>query len=108
MTNRTIEVLAWDSAHFGRRIARAARRQVDANTCGDMLAECRSADIDCLYFLADAADQQSIAALQFAGFELIDIRLTLSAQFQTPPEFVNWTASAFDWEVSWTWTNCCP
>ena len=63
MTDQFIEVLAWDSEHFGCRIARAASRQVDLNSCKDLVAECQRNDIDCLYFLADASDQSTIAAL---------------------------------------------
>ena len=85
MTKQSIEFLPWDSAHFGRRIARAASRQVDLMACDDLMALCRDEAIDCLYFLADAADQGTIAALQSCGFEMVDIRLTLSAQFKSPP-----------------------
>ncbi len=85
MTDQFIEVLAWDSKHFGCRIARARRRQVDLSSCKDLVAECQSHDIDCLYFLADASDQTTIAALQSCGFDFVDIRITLSAQYNVLP-----------------------
>lgn len=85
MTVQPIEVLTWDTAHFGFRIARAVCQQVDLKACEGLMKQCRDEAIDCLYFLADASDQVTIAALQSSGFELVDIRLTLSAQFEAPP-----------------------
>ncbi len=85
MTIQSIDFLKWDSAHFGCRIARAARRQVDLRSCKNLVAECQRNDIDCLYFLAEASDQTTIAALQSCGFDLVDIRLTLSARYDVPP-----------------------
>ena len=85
MNNRLIDFMPWDSSHFGLRIARAACRQVDKDTCSDLLRQCRDEGIHCLYFLADAADQDTIFVLQSHGFDFVDIRLTLAAQFETPP-----------------------
>ena len=85
MKNQPIEFLNWDSAHFGRRIARATCRQVDANACFEMLVACQEQDIECMYFLADASDQDTIAALQSNGYDLVDIRLTFSAKYSEMP-----------------------
>lgn len=85
MSKSLIERLPWDSSHFDLRIARATRRQVDQENCSELLRQCREKRIDCLYFLADAAEQDTVFALQSHGFNLVDIRLTLSAQFETPP-----------------------
>ena len=86
MSNSLIELLPWDSSHFGVRVAHAIRRQVDKKTCSDLLRRCREEDIDCLYFLADAAEQDTIAALQTNRFDFVDIRLTLTARHEAPPE----------------------
>lgn len=85
MNNQSIEYLEWDSAHFGRRIARATRNQVDMDSCKVLLNACREEAIDCLYFLADASDHTSIAALQANGFDFVDIRLTMAAHAQESP-----------------------
>lgn len=86
MTNQFIEVLTWDSAHFDVRIARTTRRHVDLNTCLDLLTACHKGAVDCLYFLADASDQDTIAALQSNGFDFVDIRLTMSCKTgEMPP-----------------------
>ena len=85
MTGRLLTFLPWDSAHFGFRIARAAPRQLDSTTCNELLAACKDQAIDCLYFLADAADQNTISVLQANRFDFVDIRLTLAARFLEPP-----------------------
>lgn len=85
MTGQAIEFLPWDSAHFGLRIARAAFRRVDSSSCKDLLAACQIENINCLYFLADASDQDTIFALQSNAFDFVDIRLTLSAEYSKMP-----------------------
>ena len=81
MSKQLIDFLQWDSAHFGRRIARATSRQADMDSCEILLRACRDEAIECLYFLTEASDQATIAALQSHGFEFVDIRLALSAQY---------------------------
>lgn len=85
MNRKLIDMMNWDTSHFGLRIARATCRQVDMETCSALLRACREKGVDCLYFLADAAEQDTIFVLQSHGFDFVDIRLTLSAQFETPP-----------------------
>ncbi|MYD08532.1 MAG: GNAT family N-acetyltransferase [Chloroflexi bacterium] len=85
MNSRLIDYMPWDSAHFGVRIARATCRKVDTERCGVLLRQCREQRIDCLYFLADAAEQDTILVLQSNGFDFVDIRLTLAAHFEAPP-----------------------
>jgi len=72
-----VEILDWDSTFFGLRIARV---------CGDCLTEervtairasCAEKRIDCLYFLATANDQKTVALAEINGFRLVDIRHTL-------------------------------
>ena len=80
--------LPWDTAHFGKRIARADLRQLDAESCAELLAACQDQAIECLYFLVDCADHGTIAVLQAKGFDLIDIRMTLAGpihELRSPP-----------------------
>ena len=84
MTSRLLTFLPWDSAHFGFRIARAAPRQLDSTTCRELLAACEDQAIDCLYFLADAADQDTISVLQANRFDFVDIRLTFASRLLEP------------------------
>lgn len=85
MNKQSIEFLEWDSAHFNRRIARATSRQADIGSCEILLNACREEAIECLYFLTEASDQDTIVALQFHGFDFVDIRHTLSAQCSASP-----------------------
>lgn len=73
-----IQYLPWDSRHFGFRIARARSRRLDIDAYRDLEADCRDQDIECLYFLADAADQATIDILLAGAFDFVDIRLTLA------------------------------
>lgn len=85
MTSALIEYLPWDSSHFGYRIARAGSSRIDIDAYRDLEAACREQDIECLYFLADAADQCTIACLLAGGFEFVDIRLTLAGRIGEIP-----------------------
>lgn len=85
MTDQAIDILQWDTDHFGIRIARARSARVDSESGKDLMNACQDEAIDCLYFLADASDQETIAALQSNGFDFVDIRLTLSAQYMALP-----------------------
>jgi len=85
MTGGLLKFLPWDSSHFGIRIARATARQLDGPACQELEAECVDQDIECLYFLADAADQDTVSVLQAAQFDFVDIRLTLAASVGDVP-----------------------
>lgn len=87
--------LAWDTAHFGYRIARASIRQLDAESCHLLEKWCREQSIDCLYFLADAGDQAAIAELQNHRFNLVDVRLTYEYTLQSPPSYAGVENLAF-------------
>jgi dTDP-4-amino-4,6-dideoxy-D-galactose acyltransferase len=70
-------LLEWDSAFFGLRIARAEPAVFGAEGRSLFDAWCGLNQIDCVYLLADVADQSTIASAESAGFRLVDIRLTL-------------------------------
>ena len=82
-------ILDWDSAFFGRNIARLDPLRVDAAEVEEALGWCRQRDVDCLYFLADSNDPQTITAVERAGFRSVDIRMTYDraltdARFERP------------------------
>lgn len=85
MSDRLLKLLTWDSDHFRFRIARSQVRKLDAQTCGALLDTCQARAIDCLYFLADVADQDTISELQASSFDFVDIRLTLARRFNAMP-----------------------
>ena len=76
--------LEWDTAHFGYRIARANIHQLDADSYPLLEKLCREQSIDCLYFLASAADQGTIFELQRQRFDFLDIRMTLEKKLRRP------------------------
>jgi dTDP-4-amino-4,6-dideoxy-D-galactose acyltransferase len=69
-----VKPLAWDSDFFGRRIARLDSIPTDWRQ--------RAEDqrIECLYYLVDASDLQAIRSAETAGFQLMDVRVTLAAR----------------------------
>ena len=77
------EFLEWDSAFFGRRIARVRGDSLDES--GAVLEWCAANRIDCLYFLT-AADAATIAAAEHHGFSLVDIRVTYARDLTGLPE----------------------
>lgn len=77
MKNQLVRFLPWDTNHFGHRIGRANIRCLDQESYQLLRDSCKEAEIDCLYFLADAGDQASILELQRHGFLFVDIRATL-------------------------------
>ena len=76
--------LEWDTAHFGYRIARANIHQLDADSYHLLEKWCREQSIDCLYFLASAADQGTIFELQRQRFDFLDIRMTFEKKLRRP------------------------
>jgi dTDP-4-amino-4,6-dideoxy-D-galactose acyltransferase len=72
------EFLPWDSSFFGFRIARLTAGQVTSDSMAAAVAWCGSQQIECLYFLADPDDRESLRAAESAGFEQVGIRTTLS------------------------------
>ena len=75
-----IEFLAWDSHHFSRRIGRLSCAVQTEQECQLILEEARSQSLDCIYLLLDADDATGIRSAQRAGFQMVDIRLTLGRE----------------------------
>ena len=71
------EARAWDSAFFGARIAQLTARRATAEALAAAVKRARQETIDCLYFLADADDAETVRAAEANGFALVDVRLTL-------------------------------
>jgi dTDP-4-amino-4,6-dideoxy-D-galactose acyltransferase len=69
------ELLSWDSAHFGQRIARVRGQTIDESSVQDVLDWCAAQRIDCLYFLADASDARTAAVAAAHGFSFQDVRV---------------------------------
>jgi len=73
-------ILDWDSEFFGRRMARADVNRLTPESLGRIQSWCDSQRIDCLYFLADSADAETVRLAEDAGFHLVDVRVTLGME----------------------------
>jgi dTDP-4-amino-4,6-dideoxy-D-galactose acyltransferase len=73
----SFQELAWDSDHFGLKIGRTTSCSADTPQRAADWALAR--DLDCVYLLADARDAETLRSAAVAGFRMVDIRVTLSA-----------------------------
>jgi dTDP-4-amino-4,6-dideoxy-D-galactose acyltransferase len=74
------EYLPWDSEFFGLRIGRVNANRLTPATAAAISEWCETNSIDCLYFLADSADPESVRLAEHHGFRLVDIRVTFEKQ----------------------------
>ena len=93
MTEPICTLLEWDTEFFGHRIFRLQQKRLNEELVDGVLRRCRAESVDCLYYLAEADDAESLRVAQDAGFRLVDIRATLSwtggeASPGTPSTFV--------------------
>jgi len=77
MHSGACEFLEWDSQFFGLRIARLTEPRLTSSSVASARRWCRANQIDCLYFLADSDDAETVMLAQVSAFQLVDIRLTL-------------------------------
>ena len=69
--------LPWDSGFFKLRIARFSPTYLTPDSLNAALDWCRSNEIDCLYFLAASDHPETVRLAETAGFQFVDIRVTL-------------------------------
>ncbi len=70
------ELLDWDSDFFGVRIGRLLTNRLSRAMVEAADQWCAANAIDCLYFLADTTDAQTLRLAEDSGFNLVDIRMT--------------------------------
>ena len=75
-----MEFLEWDSQFFGVRVARLNDDSLTAQRVDLVSSWCQARSINCLYFLADPTDPETLRLAEDSGFRLVDARLEL----QTP------------------------
>ena len=71
------ELLAWDSAFFGRRIGRVRGGRLTRERLAAIERWVAREGIECLYFLADSGDPETAPLAEDSGFRLVDLRVTL-------------------------------
>jgi dTDP-4-amino-4,6-dideoxy-D-galactose acyltransferase len=77
MNPESCELLPWDSAFFGMRVARVRGASLSEVAMAEVKSYGDAERIDCIYFLADADDACSAAVAQASGFRFVDLRVTL-------------------------------
>ena len=71
------QFLDWDTEFFGHRIARLNSTLLEPDSVKSVLDWCRAEAIECLYFLAESNDPQTVWLAQENHFSLVEIRITL-------------------------------
>ena len=74
------QVLDWDSAFFGFRIAQLREVHLTAQGFCDALKWCDRGGIRCLYFLASGDSLEAANLAGANGFRMVDIRFTLARE----------------------------
>lgn len=70
-------ILDWDSEFFGYKIATTDLHRLTWHDAHELICWCYENGIDCLYFLADADDAETIETVESYNFHLTDVRVTL-------------------------------
>ena len=86
--NDLCERLEWDSGFFGIPIGRVEVPRLTSQEAEQVVAWCRDERVECVYFLCDPSDRQSIRAAESVGLSFVDIRVTLErsiADFTAEP-----------------------
>lgn len=78
VASEPFKLLDWDSAFWGRRIARLVQVQRSHAELTAVLKLAREARVECLYYLLDANDALAARAVAGTAFNMVDVRLTLS------------------------------
>lgn len=76
--------LDWDSEFFGARIGRISAPRLTPETMQYIAAWCQEQRIDCLYFLCEPDDDESVKLAEANRFHLVDVRIVLSWQSSSP------------------------
>lgn len=82
------EYLSWDTHFFGYRIARVSHHHLDTHSIEAIFDWCQKNSIECLYFLADSDEPESILLVQEQGFRLVEVRVTMELKLG------NWSRKA--------------
>jgi dTDP-4-amino-4,6-dideoxy-D-galactose acyltransferase len=69
--------LRWDSSFFERRIASVTVNRLTRASIQEIMRWCDAQGIDCLYFLADSNDPETVLLAESYNFHFVDIRVTL-------------------------------
>jgi dTDP-4-amino-4,6-dideoxy-D-galactose acyltransferase len=74
------QLLDWDSAFFGFRIARLRQSELTPPILSDVFDWCDREEVRCLYFLVSADSSKTIILAEAVGFRMADVRKTLALE----------------------------
>jgi dTDP-4-amino-4,6-dideoxy-D-galactose acyltransferase len=72
-------LLPWDSEFFGVTIGRVTTLHLTPALGADLLRWTTAHDVECVYFLANPCDTETLRVAHDVGFRLVDVRVTLTA-----------------------------
>jgi ribosomal protein S18 acetylase RimI-like enzyme len=75
--NEPCEFLSWDTEFFEHRIGRIHSNQLDDKSVESIFAWSENNGIECLYFLANSDDPDTIRSAEQHHFQLVEIRLNM-------------------------------
>jgi len=87
------QFLEWDSQFFQRRIGTVQTRQLSESALDEIEQWCKAESIDCLYFLADFENPETIRLAENNSFRLVDMRVTLVSNLALAPKAAHSTAA---------------
>jgi GNAT superfamily N-acetyltransferase len=87
--------LEWDTEFFGLRIGHIIPERVSEDQMQAAREWAYAQDIDCLYYLADPDDRESVWAAENCGFRLVDVRLTLVGEFASKKDIPTASGDVF-------------
>lgn len=71
------QFLEWDSNFFQIRIGKVKQNHLDSESVKKIFAWCKEENIDCLYFLANSDDPNTIRLAEENRFQMVEIRLIM-------------------------------
>lgn len=75
--NNLCQFLEWDSNFFQIRIGKVNQTHLDKESAQEIMDWCRIQKIDCLYFLANSDDPNTIRLAEKNHFQMVEIRLIM-------------------------------
>jgi len=89
------ELLDWDSAFFGKKIARITTNRLTVTDLVSIFDWCARQQIQCLYFLCDLDHDESILLAEEHGFHLVDIKVDLLRQISDKEDLARPSTSPY-------------
>jgi dTDP-4-amino-4,6-dideoxy-D-galactose acyltransferase len=78
-SSELVQLLSWDSEFFGVRIARYLPEELTSESLAALMDWQQAQKVDCLYFLADPNQAESLRLAESNNFHLTDLRITLES-----------------------------